>query len=112
MLIANLTLAIPQEYDFYDEQQFIWEDYDYEWDYGLLHDSTGFMWFAERAGLHRYDGYSFKSYYHHGTDSTSLSDNQIITLRDGKHGDIWIGTMGGGLNRYNREKDNFTRYPL
>jgi hypothetical protein len=49
MLIANLTLAIPQEYDFYDEQQFIWEDYDYEWDYGLLHDSTGFMWFAERA---------------------------------------------------------------
>lgn len=112
LLIANLSLAIPQEYDFYDEQQYIREDYDYEWVYCLLHDSTGFMWFTERAGLHRYDGYSFKSYYHFGTDSTSLSDNQIITLREGQQGDIWIGTMGGGLNRYNREKDNFTRYPL
>jgi signal transduction histidine kinase/DNA-binding response OmpR family regulator len=26
-------------------------------------------------------------------------------------GNIWIGTRDAGLNRYNRDKDNFTRYP-
>ena len=109
LLLANLSLSIPQAFDFYHEQQYIWKDYDYDFVYCLLHDSTEFMWFAERAGLHRYDGYSFKSYYHHEPDTSSLSDNQIITLREGHDKDIWIGTYNG-LNQFDRVQERFTRY--
>ena len=111
LLLANLSQAISQNYEFYHERQFIREDIKYEYVNCLLHDSKGFMWFAQRAGLHRYDGYSFKSYFHHEPDTSSLSDNQAITMCDDHEKNIWIGTLGGGLNRYNRETDDFTRYP-
>jgi ligand-binding sensor domain-containing protein len=99
LLFANLLQAIPQTYDFYHERQYIREDINHEYVNCLLHDSKGFMWFAERVGLHRYDGYSFKSYFHHEPDTSSLSNNQVITMCDDHEKNIWIGTLGGGLNR-------------
>ena len=76
----------------------------------IIQDSKGFMWFGTQEGLNRYDGYSFKVFEHNPDDSTSLSDNYIFSLYESNGGDIWIGTSGGGLNKYNRMKENFTRY--
>ena len=41
-------------------------------------DKSGFMWFATRNGLNRYDGNSFVVYKHSNGDSLSLSSNHVM----------------------------------
>jgi signal transduction histidine kinase/ligand-binding sensor domain-containing protein len=76
----------------------------------ILQDSRGFMWFGTRDGLNKYDGYTFTVYKSDKTDSTSISNNFISGIVEDSKGVIWIATRGGGLNRYDKEKDNFIRY--
>ncbi len=78
--------------------------------YGILHDSKGFMWFGTEDGLNRYDGHNFVVYKHVPSDPRSLSSNLAWQIIEDRNNTIWIGTQGGGLNRYNREKDNFSHY--
>ena len=40
----------------------------------------------------------------------TISNNNISDIIEDKDGDLWIATWGGGLNRYNRQKDNFTYF--
>ena len=46
----------------------------------ILQDRRGFMWFATRDGLNRYDGNTFVVYKHNPNDPTSLSSNFIHDL--------------------------------
>jgi len=46
----------------------------------ILQDRRGFMWFATRDGLNRYDGYSFVVYKHDPNDPGSLSSNFLQDL--------------------------------
>ena len=75
-----------------------------------LQDSEGFMWFATWNGLCRYDGYEFKVYKHINGDSTSLRVNKITCLLEDHEKRLWVGTLGGGLSLYNKEKENFTNF--
>ena len=43
----------------------------------ILQDRRGFMWFATRDGLNRYDGNAFVVYKHDPNDPGSLSSNFI-----------------------------------
>ena len=43
-------------------------------------------------------------------DSTSISNNQIQSTFEDDEGFIWIGTGGGGLNKFNRATETFTHY--
>ena len=87
-------------------------------DQGLSHnsglciqqDTHGFIWIGTQNGLNRYDGYTFKKYFHEPNDSTSLSDSYINSLFLDSRGDIWVGTNKGGLNRYDRNNDRFQRF--
>jgi len=76
----------------------------------VLQDSRGFMWFGTRDGLNKYDGYKFTVYRNNEKDEHSISNNFINDLIEDKSGRIWVATNGGGLNCYNRNKDQFTRY--
>lgn len=76
----------------------------------ILQDSRGFLWFATEDGLNRYDGYEFKVYRNNPNDSFSISGNQITTILEDKNNSIWVGTRGGGLNHFDREKEQFTRF--
>jgi ligand-binding sensor domain-containing protein len=78
--------------------------------YNVVQDNHGFMWFATANGLNRYDGASIKVYRHDPDDPGSLGHNFIRSLVVDQSGELWIGTWGGGLNQYNREKDAFIRY--
>ncbi len=40
----------------------------------------------------------------------SLSNNYIKDIVEDTNGDLWIGTMGGGLNRYDRNTNRFTQF--
>lgn len=73
----------------------------------ILQDSFGFMWFATKDGLNRYDGYDFKLYSHTPSDSFSLSGHVVNTLLEDSFGRIWAGTHNQGLNILDRQTDRF-----
>ena len=78
----------------------------------ILHDSQGFMWFATDMGLHRWDGYEMKVYYHKPGNTNSLSASSICSIYEDRDSIIWIGTYKSGINRFNSDLENFTRYDI
>ncbi len=76
----------------------------------LIQDNKGFIWIGASEGLLRYDGKKFKIFKHSPEDSKSLGTGGVFVLCVDKSGVLWIGTGGGGLNRYNADKENFTRF--
>ncbi|HXB67849.1 MAG TPA: two-component regulator propeller domain-containing protein [Candidatus Acidoferrales bacterium] len=75
----------------------------------ILQDRRGFMWFATRDGLNRYDGNTFVVYKHNPNDPGSLSSNFIEDLVEDDHGYLWIST-NTGVNKFDPLSDRFTRY--
>lgn len=76
----------------------------------ILQDSRGFMWFGTRDGLDKYDGYQFTVYENAEEDPQSISNNFVTSVIEDNKGDLWIGTWGGGLNRFDREKNRFVHH--
>ena len=69
----------------------------------ILRDKYGFMWFATKNGLDRYDGYHFKQYT---TRHLGTYDNSIEWISEDASGTIWIKTPVNYCF-YDREKDIF-----
>lgn len=75
----------------------------------IFNDSKGFMWIGTLDGLHRYDGYSYKT-YRIENGKNSISSNMIIAIDEDSKGNIWIATYGKGISKLNPETDLFTSY--
>ncbi len=73
----------------------------------IRQDKKGWMWFGTSQGICRFDGYKFTVFKNDPEDSTSLKGNLVRTIFEDKKGQLWIGTENGGLNKFNREKENF-----
>ncbi|MDF2191264.1 hybrid sensor histidine kinase/response regulator transcription factor [Paraflavitalea sp. CAU 1676] len=78
--------------------------------FAILKDRHGLMWFATTDGLNKYDGTNFTVYRNIPDDSTSLRANEILALHEDKAGKLWLGTGGGGLSLYNRQKNTFEHF--
>ncbi len=78
--------------------------------FAIVQDHSGFMWFATRDGLWRYDGYETKEYRYTAGDVSSIGSSHIRSLLVDRNGVLWVGTVGGGLNRYVADYDYFKRY--
>ncbi|MCB1042357.1 MAG: response regulator [Acidobacteria bacterium] len=78
--------------------------------YDVVQDHDGLIWLATEDGLNRYDGVGFNVYKHNPKNLNSLSESHILSLHVGPDGSLWIGTFGGGLNRFESKNDSFTRY--
>ena len=76
----------------------------------IVQDQRGFMWFGTNDGLDKYDGYTIERFIHEKDNPNSVSKNAILSLYEDKVGILWIGTYGGGLNRFNFEYQQFTRF--
>ena len=76
----------------------------------ILQDRQGFMWFATRNGLNRYDGQKFKIYLNDRYDQNSLASNRVWSLGEDTEGNLWIGSTG--LNIYDPKLDKMTRVPV
>ncbi len=76
----------------------------------VFQDKKGFMWFGTQDGLNRYDGYNLKLFENDPLDENSLTDNFILSCYEEKSGIIWVGTNGGGLNRFDPDKEEFIRF--
>jgi len=77
----------------------------------IRQDRRGFLWFGTMDGLYRYDGYEMRPYRNARSDSTALSNNQVLALLEDRRGALWVGT-DYGLNRLDQACDCFARYPL
>jgi signal transduction histidine kinase/ligand-binding sensor domain-containing protein/DNA-binding response OmpR family regulator len=78
----------------------------------ILKDRYGLMWFATDDGLNKFDGTNFTVYRYNPGHTTSLRTNEVLALHEDRSGNLWIGTSGGGLSRYDRKKDRFIHYPV
>ena len=75
----------------------------------LLQDQLGFLWIGTTDGLYRYDGIQFKEFRHDRRNASSLSNNYIKALHEGKNGNLWIATKRG-LNCYSPKLETFQTY--
>lgn len=76
----------------------------------VVRDNLGYVWVGTNNGLNKLDGYSTINYVNDPADPHSISSNFIRTLFIDSDGDLWVGTIGGGLNFYDRANDRFVRY--
>ena len=76
----------------------------------IYQDSRGLLWFGTEDGLNRYDGYKFIVYKYDSENPKSISHNFIRAIYEDNKNNLWIGTEMGGLNRFNRLKEEFVRY--
>ena len=77
---------------------------------GITQDVTGYMWFATKKGLYRYDGYVMTSYKNNPLNPNSLVNNYLESICADSSGLIWIGTFGAGLERFDPLTGIFTHF--
>jgi len=75
--------------------------------FDLLQDRKGFLWFATKDGLNRYDGYTFRAYQNDPFDPFSISGNEIQGLFEDHFGRLWIGTANSGLDVFDPQTGLF-----
>ncbi len=81
-------------------------------------DSNSIMWIAVFGGglnvmslnEHPSSTPHFIKYKFDPNDSTSISDNRVYTIYKDRQNNLWVGTFGGGLNRFDRNNKNFERF--
>ena len=76
----------------------------------IFQDSKGFIWIATRDGLNKYDGYQIKIFRNDQNDPSTIGSNYISHLAEDKQGNIWVATIGGGLNKFDRKTNKFYHY--
>jgi len=74
----------------------------------VLEDSQGYLWMTSSMGVYRYDGKVVHSYFRE-PDSMSISENYTELLFEDSQGNVWVGTISGGIDRYVRATDHFVR---
>lgn len=78
----------------------------------IFEDSRGEFWIATTRGLLRYDREheNLRVYQHDPQAPASINGANITAICEDTSGTLWSGTFGGGLNRYDRQQDEFVRY--
>jgi ligand-binding sensor domain-containing protein len=76
----------------------------------IFQDSRGLMWIGTEDGLNKYNGYEFTVYKPQQNNKFSISNPRMLSICEDNTGNLWIGTNGGGLNKYDRFADRFYTY--
>ncbi len=84
----------------------------------LYLDSNGELWIGTRGGgldklVQDSNGGTksrFLHYRHDRTDETSISNDFIRSIFEDNLGNIWVGTLGGGLNKLDTASGRFSHY--
>ncbi len=75
----------------------------------VAQDKEGFIWVGTQEGLNRWDGINTVQFFSKPGQKTGLSHDYVKDILVTDTGDIWVATLGGGLNRFNREFQDFER---
>lgn len=60
--------------------------------------------------MNAYDGKEFKRYQIDENNSNSLASKSVYGLTEDNDNNLWIATLGGGLNKLDSDRETFTRY--
>ncbi|MBO9561650.1 MAG: hypothetical protein J7621_02710 [Niastella sp.] len=77
--------------------------------HAIYQDSDGLIWIGTQDGLNSFDGQHFKTWKHHLRDTTTISDQFILSITEDNTGHLWIGTRNG-FNKFNKRTGRFIRY--
>ncbi|MDO4164462.1 MAG: two-component regulator propeller domain-containing protein [Bacteroides sp.] len=75
----------------------------------VFQDREGFIWFATRYGICRYDGYRTRVFKSNLYTQGLLTNNNAYCLADDADGNLWIGTQEG-LNRMDKRTSQVYHY--
>jgi diguanylate cyclase (GGDEF)-like protein len=78
----------------------------------IAQDGAGFLWVGGESGLARWDGYRYRLYTSDAKQPDGLTDHNILALHADRAGRLWVGTVSGGLARYDPAADRFATVPL
>jgi two-component sensor histidine kinase/ligand-binding sensor domain-containing protein len=84
----------------------------------LFEDSRGDIWVGTyTGGLNRLAGGlraktppAFTHYRHDPRDLSSLSNDFVMSIFEDSSGALWVGTIDGGLDRFDKATEKFTRF--
>ena len=76
----------------------------------IYQDSEGFMWFASRGGLDRYDGKNFMNCYDLICDTTFSYRHIVMAMEEDSCGGFWFGDDTLGLVLLDRRNETVTRF--
>lgn len=77
----------------------------------IYQDSRGYLWFATKNGLNRFNGKEYKIYHREDGNEQSLSNNSVTSITEDQEGFLWVGTSNG-LNRIDLNTNEIKRYNL
>jgi len=72
----------------------------------IYKDKQGIVWIGTQDGLNRFDGYRFRIYKHDAKDTTSISDQFVLSIQEDGGNNLIIGTRNG-LNLFDKRKEIF-----
>ncbi len=78
----------------------------------LYWDRFNMLWVSTYGGgLYRFNPETekFKHFVHHEKDSSTISDDYVVSAVEDAEGNMWFGTQQG-LNRFDRKTETFKRY--
>jgi len=80
----------------------------------LFESSEKELWFGTTNGLYKYNHIKkiSTSYLHDPNDSNSLSNSNVGYIYEDNSGIFWLGTWGGGLNRFDPDSETFSNYTI
>src|SRR5690606_6795833 len=84
--------------------------------FSIFEDSRGKIWIGTEGGgasimdVKGVGAVSFKNYRHDPADASSLGGDVIVYITEDSDNNIWIGTFGGGLSLFDRERESFVTF--
>lgn len=82
--------------------------------YAIVEDKRGNVWLGcKPGGLYRLtpqgeEGYHVDHFAHQSDERYSLSNDNVYSITEDLHGNLWIGTYGGGVNLATTDTDGRT----
>ncbi len=80
--------------------------------YGEVSEKKTVLWLCTAGGLDKFDTASgkFIHFRHDPNNADSLSQNNVYSIIPAQDGTLWVGTHGGGLNRFDPVRKTFVSY--
>lgn len=79
--------------------------------FSIAEDKVGHLWFGNGNGLFKYLPERDSLYQFQPSESNGLSGDKINQVLPTGRGEVWIGTNGAGLVRYDLEEGSFMNFP-